>query len=95
MFIIELTYKVTLSDIDKYLEEHIEYLKKQYANNIFIASGRKVPRTGGVILSKLKSKEQLIKILNKDPFKINDLANYKIIEFVPSMTSTPFENLKE
>lgn len=95
MFIIELTYKVDLSKVDEYLEEHIEYLKKQYANNIFIASGRKVPRDGGIILSKLKNKEELLKILNEDPFKINDLADYQLTEFIPTMTSKEFEQLKE
>ncbi|MEM8523040.1 MAG: YciI family protein [Bacteroidota bacterium] len=95
MFVIELTYKVELEKVDEYLEEHIDYLKKQYDNGAFIASGRKVPRTGGIILSKLESKEGLLQILNEDPFKMNNLADYKIIEFIPSMTSQEFEVLKE
>ena len=95
MFVIELTYKVELEKVDKYLEEHIDYLKKQYANKVFIASGRKVPRTGGVILSRIEGKEELLQILDKDPFKINGLAEYKIVEFIPSMTSKEFEILKE
>ena len=95
MFVIELTYKVELNKVDQYLEEHVEYLKKQYANKVFIASGRKVPRTGGVILSNIKSKDELLKILDQDPFKANDLADYQVIEFVPSMTSKELEILKE
>lgn len=95
MFIIELTYKVKLEKVDDLLEAHIEYLKEQYDNEIFIASGRKVPRTGGVILSKINDREKLLKVIDKDPFKVNDLADYKIIEFIPSMTSKEFEILKE
>ncbi|MEM1119399.1 MAG: YciI family protein [Bacteroidota bacterium] len=95
MFIIELTYKVELKRVDEYLEEHVNYLKEQYENDMFIASGRKVPRTGGVILSKTDDRKKLLEILEKDPFKINDLANYNITEFIPSMTSKMFENLKE
>ncbi|MEL6732255.1 MAG: YciI family protein [Bacteroidota bacterium] len=95
MFIIELTYKVELEKVDAHLEAHVEYLKKQYANQTFIASGRKVPRTGGVILSKVESKEALLKVLDEDPFKVHGLADYRIVEFVPSMTSSDFENLKE
>ncbi len=95
MFIINLTYKVELDEVDNYLEEHIDYLKKQYADGIFIASGRKVPRTGGIILSKVKDKERLIEVLDRDPFKINDLAEYQIIEFIPSMTSKALEIIKE
>ena len=95
MFIVNLTYKVDLSKIDKYLDEHIEYLKQQYANDKFVASGKKIPRTGGVILSQLKDKNHLLEILEQDPFKINDLAEYEIVEFIPSMTSKGFEILKD
>ncbi|MEO1411470.1 MAG: YciI family protein [Bacteroidota bacterium] len=95
MFIVELTYKVELEKVDAYLAAHIAYLEKQYARGAFIASGRKVPRTGGVILSKLASKAELLEVLEEDPFKINDLADYKVLEFVPTMTSEAFDVLKE
>lgn len=95
MFIISLTYICDLKEVDKILSEHAEYLRIQYKKGNFIASGRKVPRTGGIILSKLDNKDELEKVLNQDPFKINNLAKYEIQEFVPSMTSTEFTNLKE
>ena len=95
MFIVSLTYICELEEIDKILPEHIEYLKNQYKKGNFIASGRKIPRTGGIILSKLDNKEKLEKVLNEDPFKINNLAKYEIQEFISSMTSNEFLNLKE
>ncbi len=95
MFIVSLTYICDLKEIDKILVEHVEYLKNQYEKGNFIASGRKIPRTGGIILSKLDSLEKLEEILNEDPFKINNLAKYEIQEFAPSMTSEEFLNLKE
>jgi len=78
MFIISLTYIVNLEKVDELLQLHVEYLKEQYKKGNFIASGRKIPRTGGIIFSKLKSLEKLQEVLNKDPFKINNLATYKI-----------------
>lgn len=86
MFIINLTYKVELEKVDQFLNEHITFLNEQYELGNFIASGRKVPRTGGVILSKVESKSDLEKIIEKDPFKINGLANYDFTEFIPSKT---------
>ncbi|WP_159022970.1 YciI family protein [Formosa sp. L2A11] len=86
MFIINLTYKGKLEKVDQFLNAHIEYLNTQYKLGNFLASGRKVPRTGGIILSKVESKLELEKIIEKDPFKKNDLANYELIEFVPSKT---------
>lgn len=87
MFIINLTYKTELDTVDQYLEEHIEYLNKQYEQGYFLASGRKIPRTGGIILSNVESKTQLEEIIEKDPFKHHDLADYELTEFVPSKTS--------
>ena len=43
MFIVNLTYKVSLDEVDKYLQDHVEYLKVQYDQKNFIASGRKNP----------------------------------------------------
>ncbi|GET34012.1 hypothetical protein PbJCM13498_28750 [Prolixibacter bellariivorans] len=94
MFIVILTYKVAIEEVEKHLEAHVEYLKKQYEAGSFIASGRKVPRTGGVILSNTDSKEELENVLSQDPFNINDVADYEIIEFVPTMTSKELEFLK-
>ena len=95
MFIVSLTYIVNLDKIDKILSLHVEYLKKQYDIGNFIVSGRKIPRTGGIILSKLDNLEKLQKVLDQDPFKINHLAKYDIQEFIPSMASGEFINLKE
>ncbi|UII20493.1 YciI family protein [Fulvivirga ligni] len=84
MFIINLTYKVPLEKVDQYLQEHVAYLNEQYDLGHFVASGRKLPRTGGVILSNMKVKEDLIQVIELDPFKKHDLADFEITEFVPS-----------
>ena len=95
MFIVSLTYLVPLEEVDKFLALHVSYLEEQYALGNFIASGRKVPRTGGIILSQMESLQKLQTVLEKDPFKINNLATYEIQKFMPTMTSKEFENLKE
>ncbi len=87
MFIINITYKTDLKTVDSFLNQHIDFLNEQYQLGHFIASGRKVPRTGGIILSNIQNKAQLEEIILKDPFKKEELATYEIIEFVPSKTS--------
>ncbi|MGR6874351.1 YciI family protein [Pseudomonas sp. HK3] len=94
MFIIALTYKVDLSEVDKHIENHVAFLEKYYAKGSFIASGRKVPRTGGVILAKASSLNEVEKIIKEDPFYVEDLADYEITEFIPTMTSQAFDALK-
>ncbi len=93
MFIVSLSYIKPIEEIDKHLEAHVAYLKQHYEKKSFIASGRKVPRTGGVILSNLESKSELERILQQDPFSLNKVAEFEIIEFVPSMTLPEFSNL--
>lgn len=95
MYIIELTYKVSLDRVDSFLESHVDYLNEQYELGHFQASGRKVPRTGGIIFSTLSDRNKLEAIIDKDPFKINNLADYTVTEFVPSKTSEEFNFLKE
>ena len=86
MFIVNLTYKVPLETVDRFLEQHVAYLNEQYQLGNFHAFGRKVPRDGGVILSLVSDKNELLQILAKDPFKMNDLADYELTEFMPSKT---------
>jgi len=95
MFIVSLTYKSDLEEVDKHLEAHVAYLKQEYANGNFIASGRKIPRTGGIILSCVKNKDELELILSKDPFNKAGIAEYDITEFVPSMVAEGFEILQK
>lgn len=95
MFIINLTYKAPLEEIDQLLDEHVDFLNKQYESGVFIASGRKVPRTGGIILSASISKTELEAIIEQDPFRKNEVADYELIEFVPSKTSDQLHFLME
>ena len=94
MFIVSVNYKVSLDIVEQHLPAHVDYLKQQYALGHFIASGRQVPRTGGVILSNMESIAALDQVLEQDPFKQNKLADYAVTEFVPSMTCKELDFLK-
>ncbi|MBV8802010.1 MAG: GTP cyclohydrolase [Gammaproteobacteria bacterium] len=83
MFVILVTYKKPLETVDKYLSDHLIFLDKGYEKNYFLVSGRKNPRTGGVIISQLTDRDQLESIIKQDPFYIRDIADYEMIEFTP------------
>ena len=95
MFIVSLTYISDIEEVEKYLDAHVAYLKQEYADGSFVASGRKIPRTGGIILSCIKNKEELESILAKDPFNKAGVAQYDITEFTPSMVAQGFEILQK
>lgn len=87
LFVIELTYKVDLAQIEQHLGDHRAFLDQHYAAGQFLASGAKVPRDGGVILATATSKATVKNIIEQDPFYIHQFADYTITEFVPSKTA--------
>ena len=92
MFIIELIYTQSLRSIDKHMREHMQYLDKYYASGNFIMSGRKIPRTGGIIIAKGATKKAVEKIMKEDPFYKHGLAEFNVIEFNASQKA---ENIDE
>ena len=93
MFIIDLNYIVPLEELDEHMAEHVKYLRKYYKKNVFVASGRKVPRTGGIILAVAKSKDEVEKIIKEDPFYKHQLAEFTITEFLTSQFHPELKNL--
>lgn len=85
MFIAILKYKKPLSEVDRFLAAHREYLAKHYAAGDFIASGPQTPRIGGVIMMKVDNRTAVNAIIAEDPFHINGIADYQIVEFTPTM----------
>jgi uncharacterized protein YciI len=81
MFVIELIYTAGLDEIDAHMAAHMAFLQRQYADGHFVASGRKVPRDGGIILAVGKSRGDIEAIVKQDPFVTHGLAEFRIIEF--------------
>ncbi|BDW98171.1 hypothetical protein MACH10_38560 [Thalassospira tepidiphila] len=93
MFVVSLNYKVPLEQVDAHIEDHIAWLKQAYAKGMFLASGRNIPRDGGVILAK-GDRAALEDELTRDPFHQHDLADYHITEFDPVMVADGLEALQ-
>jgi uncharacterized protein YciI len=81
MFVIELTYKATLAEIDANMAAHVVFLKKYYAAGHFLISGRKIPRDGGIIVAAGTDRQQIESIVREDPFYTRGLADFRIIQF--------------
>ena len=87
MFIAIVTYIKPLSEVDKYLQAHRDFLSEHYAAGNIITSGPQIPRAGGVIMIKAADREAAIAIISQDPFNINAIADYQIAELTPTMFS--------
>lgn len=91
MFVLILKYVKSIEDVEKHLKSHINYLEKYYSLQKFICSGRQNPRIGGVIICNANDKKEVESIIKEDPFYINEIATYEIIEFLPTKYAKEFE----
>ncbi|MEU6405939.1 YciI family protein [Streptomyces sp. NPDC046985] len=87
MFILELTYIAAAERVDALLADHVAWLDEQYAAGVFIASGRKVPRDGGVIIAVGEDRAAVEAVAATDPFSVEKAAEYRITEFVATKTA--------
>ena len=86
IFVISLTYTAPLEELDRLMGEHVAWLKQGHAAGSFLAWGRKVPRTGGIILA-IGGREQVERVAQSDPFVVNGAAEVEVIEFAPSFVA--------
>lgn len=94
MFIILLNYTKPLCEVDRFVGEHRSFLEHYYASGHFLLSGRKALRTGGVILAQAETKAEIESIVQNDPFFQQKIAEYQIVEFIPSMATEHLADLK-
>jgi uncharacterized protein YciI len=88
MFVIELSYQVDLAQIDAAMKPHVAWLDRHYQDGTFVASGRKVPRDGGIIVAVAPDRAAIEAIVAEDPFVARGLAEARIIEFNASQRAT-------
>lgn len=95
MFILSLDYIVPLTEVDGVREAHMAWVAEQYAGGHFLASGAKVPRTGGVILARSMDRAQLDAIVASDPFTVEGVAAYTVTEFAATTVADELAALRE
>ena len=93
MFVILLTYVKPLDEIDKLMKAHMAFLNKQYSDGIFVVSGRRIPRSGGVILASGDDEAVIRDIVDQDPFVSSGAATAEIIRFNASQVAPNLKGL--
>ena len=93
MFIVALTYVKPIEEIDPLMDGHMAWLAEHYASGRFLASGRKVPRTGGVILVAKMARADLDAIIAADPFHQHEVAHFEVTEVEVSKASDQLQAL--
>jgi uncharacterized protein YciI len=94
MFIVSLTYR-DLAGVDALLGAHREFLREQYGCGMFLMSGPKRPRSGGIIIASAETRAELDQALALDPFHVAGVADYEIIEFAVTASADALAPFRE
>jgi uncharacterized protein YciI len=92
MIALHSVYLKPIEEVDKYLPAHRAFLKPLYAAGTVICSGPKIPRTGGFLLMNA-TMAQAAEIMKGDPYVIEGVAEYSMIEFDCRSYISGFEKL--
>jgi len=84
LFVLSVIYLVDLTEVDRHLDAHREWLDKNFASGLFMVSGPQVPRRGGVILARANDESSITEVVNQDPFVRAGVARYDIVAFSPT-----------
>ncbi|EJG0999880.1 hypothetical protein C4G52_RS23545 [Vibrio parahaemolyticus] len=93
MYLIDMNFTDMSRITPELTELHKKYLEGRYESGLLMFGGRKVPRSGGILVSAHPTKESLIEMLESDPFVASGAVSYMITEFVPVMASEEYAGI--
>jgi len=93
MFILDITYTAPIERMDELLPDHIAWLETNREAGRFVAGGRKVPRTGGMVFA-VGTREEIEAEAQRDPFVANGAATVNVIEFDAKFAGEGLEALQ-
>ncbi|WP_158784054.1 YciI family protein [Pantoea sp. BAV 3049] len=91
MYIVSLNYTRPLEEVEAVLDAHLTWLDKYFDAGVFIAAGRKDPRTGGLIIAADIDRERLNTILAEDAFQA--VADYEVTKVNVTRAADEFAGL--
>lgn len=87
LFVVILTYVRPLGEIDAAGDDHVAWLQRGYDEGVLLASGRRLPRTGGIILALGATLDEVEARMRTDPLQQRALATAEIFPFQANMAS--------
>jgi len=83
-----------MDEVEPHMAAHMDFVREQFDKGRFLFSGKKVPRTGGIIVSSADDRQQLDEIIKQDPFCEHNLVDVDVLEFSVSTTCSELDFLK-
>ena len=95
MFVLLARYTKPAEEVDRHLEGHKAWITRHADQGRILLTARQVPLTGGLILARGDSVEQMREMIAEDPFHTSGCAEYEVLEFQPVRAAPGLEGLLE
>ncbi|MEA5358041.1 hypothetical protein VA596_00720 [Amycolatopsis sp., V23-08] len=95
MYIALLTYTAPETEVDYALPDHSDWVRTQFTRGLFLVSGKGTGAADQVILTRPILRGKLDAVLASDPFVIQRLARYAVIEFTATRTAQELVAINE
>jgi uncharacterized protein YciI len=92
MNLISITNSDPYEQVEPHVKAHMAWIGKGYEAGMFLASGRKVPRTGGVILAR-GERAEVERVAMTDPFVTEGVASVEVTEVGFMRAAEGFDSL--
>jgi uncharacterized protein YciI len=86
-YVLNLNYIRPINEVEVLVDAHNRYIEAGFQRGAFLLAGRKVPWTGGIILARAASRDEVRAIIAEDPYLRANVTTYEITEFNPSRAS--------
>ena len=86
MYFVLLKFSSNKSQSGQFLEAHNAWIKRGFADGVFLLVGSLRPNLGGGILAHNTSLSDLQARVNDDPFVAQDVVSAEILEIAPART---------
>jgi uncharacterized protein YciI len=93
VFVLLATYTKPAEEVDRHLEDHKAWIKRHSEAGRILLTARQVPLTGGLILARGASADEMWEMIREDPFYTSGAAEYDVREFTPVRAAAGVEGL--
>lgn len=95
MFVLLARYTKPADEVDKLLDGHKAWIAENSEAGRILLTARQVPLTGGLILARGESADEMREMIRDDPFFASGAAEYEVLEFDPVRAAPGLEGLLE
>ena len=83
MFVVLLRFSDNKSQAGDYMDDHNQWIKQGFEDDIFLLVGSLQPNLGGSVIAHNTSLSELQERVNKDPFVAENIVSAEILEIDP------------